>query len=205
MSDTPDTTAPPPSRIGRAVRWVFGGLAALVLLTLLGFGLWAASPGSLAQALGWGQSFMAKQGPEAGTLAVDGVQGSLLRGGQIARLQWQRDGLSVQATDTRLGLSGWFWADALLGRGGSLFACAHGAADVGGHHAPDALERRERRQLSGHQPLAQPFDLPVVPEHPQPGGQQSADDAKGNGGEHSTGQRPRLVHGRQDQDWQNQQ
>jgi translocation and assembly module TamB len=117
MSDTPDTTAPPPSRIGRAVRWVFGGLAALVLLTLLGFGLWAASPGSLAQALGWGRSFMAKQGPEAGTLAVDGVQGSLLRGGQIARLQWQRDGLSVQATDTRLGLSAWFWADALLGRG----------------------------------------------------------------------------------------
>ena len=63
---------------------------------------------------------------------------------------------------------------ALLGRSGSLFARAHGAADVGGHHAPDALERRERRQLSGHQPLAQSFDLPVVPEHPQPGGQQSA-------------------------------
>jgi translocation and assembly module TamB len=117
MSETADTTAPPPSRIGRVVRWVFSGLAALVLLVLLGFGLWAASPGSLAQAIGWGQSYMAKQGPQAGTLDVADVQGSLLRGGQIARLQWQRDGLSVVATDTRIGLSSWFWADALLGRG----------------------------------------------------------------------------------------
>jgi len=113
----PDRIAPPPSRIGRVVRWVFGGLAALVLLVLLGVGLWAASPGSLAQAIGWGQSFMARQGPQAGTLEVAGVQGSLLRGGQIAQLQWARDGLSVQASDTRIGLSNWFWADAVLGRG----------------------------------------------------------------------------------------
>ncbi|MDO9436951.1 translocation/assembly module TamB domain-containing protein [Hydrogenophaga sp.] len=112
-----DTTAPAPSRFGRVVRWVFGGVAAVVVLVLLGFGLWAASAGSLAQALGWGQSFMARQGPSAGTLTVADVQGSLLRGGQIARLEWQRDGLSVVATDTRIGLSSWFWADALLGRG----------------------------------------------------------------------------------------
>jgi translocation and assembly module TamB len=117
MSDTPDTTAPPPSRTGRVVRWVFGGIAALVLLVLLVVGLWAAWPGSLAQAIGWGQSYMAKLGPSAGTLDVAEVQGSLLRGGQIGRLQWQRDGLSVVTTDTRIGLSSWFWADALLGRG----------------------------------------------------------------------------------------
>ncbi|MCW5672396.1 MAG: translocation/assembly module TamB domain-containing protein [Hydrogenophaga sp.] len=116
-SDHPDHIAPPPSRLGRVVRWVFGGLAALVLLVLLGVGLWAASPGSLAQAIGWGQSFMARQGPQAGTLEVTDVQGSLLRGGQIAQLRWARDGLTVQASDTRVGLSRWFWADALLGRG----------------------------------------------------------------------------------------
>lgn len=116
-NDHPDHIAPPPSRLGRVVRWVFGGLAALVLLVLLGVGLWAASPGSLAQAIGWGQSFMARQGPQAGTLEVTDVQGSLLRGGQIAHLRWARDGLTVQASDTRVGLSRWFWADALLGRG----------------------------------------------------------------------------------------
>ncbi|QHE87688.1 translocation/assembly module TamB domain-containing protein [Hydrogenophaga sp. BPS33] len=118
MSSTDaDTLAPPPSRIGRVVRWVLGGLVTLVLLVLLGFGVWAASAGSLAQAIGWGQAFMARQGPDAGTLEVADVQGSLLRGGQIARLQWQRDGLTVVATDTRIGLNPWFWADALLGRG----------------------------------------------------------------------------------------
>ena len=73
-SDHPDHIAPPPSRLGRVVRWVFGGLAALLLLVLLGVGLWAASPGSLAQAIGWGQSFMARQGPQAGTLEVTDVQ-----------------------------------------------------------------------------------------------------------------------------------
>ena len=40
-----------------------------------------------------------------------------VRGGQIAQLQWVRDGLTVQASDTRVGLSNWFWADAVLGRG----------------------------------------------------------------------------------------
>ena len=117
MSTLPDTAAPPPSRVGRVVRWVFGSLLALVVLALLGFGLWAASPGSLAQSIRWGQAFMAKQGIEAGTLEVADVEGSLLRGGRIASLTWQRDGLKVQANETRVGLSGWFWADALLGRG----------------------------------------------------------------------------------------
>lgn len=117
MGTDPDTIAPPPSRLGRVVRWVAGGLGALVLVALLAFGLWAASPGSLAQAIGWGQRYMAKQGPQVGTLEATGVQGSLLSGGEIGRLQWRRDGLTVQLTDTRLGLSAWFWLDALLGRG----------------------------------------------------------------------------------------
>lgn len=134
--DSPDRIAPPPSRIGRVVRWVFGGLAALVLLLLLGIGLWAASPGSLAQAIGWGQSFMARQGPQAGTLSVDGVQGSLLRGGQIAQLQWARDGLTVQASDTRIGLSNWFWADAVLGRGVRLSQLDIGRLNINDQRPP---------------------------------------------------------------------
>ncbi|MGE0096833.1 MAG: translocation/assembly module TamB domain-containing protein [Hydrogenophaga sp.] len=117
MSASPDTIAPPPSRVGRVVRWVFGSLAALVLLLLVGFGLWAASPGSLAQSIRWCQAVMASQGIKAGTIEVTEVEGSLLRGGRIARLTWARDGLEVLATETRIGLSGWFWADALLGRG----------------------------------------------------------------------------------------
>jgi translocation and assembly module TamB len=151
-TDNPDTTAPPPSRIGRVVRWVVGGLVALVLFVLLGFGLWAASPGSLAQAIGWGQSFMARQGPEAGTLDVAEVQGSLLRGGQIARLQWQRDGLSVVATDTRISLSSWFWADALLGRGVRL-----SQLDIGRLQVDD---QRPPQPSAPPEPL-QPITLPL--------------------------------------------
>lgn len=148
----PDRIAPPPSRIGRVVRWVFGGLAALVLLVLLGVGLWAASPGSLAQAIGWGQSFMARQGPQAGTLEVAGVQGSLLRGGQIAQLQWARDGLSVQASDTRIGLSNWFWADAVLGRGIRLSQLDIGRLEIN--------DRRPPTPSAPPEPL-QPITLPL--------------------------------------------
>jgi translocation and assembly module TamB len=152
MSETADTTAPPPSRTGRVVRWVFGGITALVLLALLMVGLWAAWPGSLAQAIGWGQSYMVKQGPSAGTLEVAEVQGSLLRGGQIARLQWQRDGLSVVATDTRIGLSSWFWADALLGRGVRL-----SQLDIGRLQIDD---RRPPSPSAPPEPL-QPITLPL--------------------------------------------
>lgn len=151
-TDTADTTAPPPSRVGRVVRWVLGSLVAGVLLVLLGFGIWAASPGSLAQAIGWGQSFMARQGPEAGTLDVAEVQGSLFRGGQIARLQWQRDGLSVVASDTHISLSPWFWADALLGRGVRL-----SQLDVGRLAIDD---QRPPQPSAPPEPL-QPITLPL--------------------------------------------
>lgn len=140
MSSEPDTIAPPPSRVGRVVRWVFGSLAALLVLLLLGFGLWAASPGSLAQAIRWGQSFMANQGIEAGTIEVAEVEGSLLRGGRIARLSWQRDGLNVQATETRIGLSGWFWADALLGRGVRLAQLDIARLQIDDQRPPSPLE-----------------------------------------------------------------
>ncbi len=132
----PDTQAPPPSRIGRVVRWVAGGLLALVLLLLLGVGLWAASPGSLAQALGWGQAYLARQGDAMGTLDVNEVQGSLFAGGQIGRLQWQREGLTVQATDTRIGLSKLFWMDALLWRGVRLSHLDIGHLRIDDQRAP---------------------------------------------------------------------
>jgi len=140
MSTDPDTLAPPPSRTGRVVRWVFGTVAALVVLVLVGFGLWAASPGSLAQSIRWGQAFMANQGIEAGKIEVVDVEGSLLRGGRIARLSWERDGLNVQATETRIGLSGWFWADALLGRGVRLSQLDIARLEIDDQRPPSPLE-----------------------------------------------------------------
>lgn len=140
MSNSPDTTPPPPSRTGRVVRWVFGTTAAVVVLVLVGFGLWASSSGSLAQSIRWGQAFMARQGIEAGTIAVADVEGSLLRGGRIGQLSWQRDGLNVQASETRIGLSGWFWADALLGRGVRLSQLDIGRLEIDDQRPPSPLE-----------------------------------------------------------------
>jgi translocation and assembly module TamB len=147
MSTTPEPAAaapapPPPARrrLGRAALWAFGGLAGLVLAALLAIGLWAGSSGSLAQAIAWGQSTMAKQGPAAGTITVAEVQGSLLQGGRIAHLEWARDGLKVRATDTRIGLSGWFWLDALLGRGVRLSQLDIGRLQIDDQRPPTPLE-----------------------------------------------------------------
>jgi translocation and assembly module TamB len=140
MSTSPDRIPPPPSRTGRVVRWVLGTTAVLVVVAPLGFGLWASSPGSLAQSIRWGQAFMARQGIEAGTIAVTDVEGSLLRGGRIAQLSWRRDGLNVQATDTRIGLSGWFWADALLGRGVRLSQLDIARLQIDDQRPPSPLE-----------------------------------------------------------------
>jgi len=119
----PPPVAPPPARrwpgvaggIGRALMWVLGPLAGVLLAGGLLLGAWAASEGSLAQALRWGLAWQAENAPEAGTISADGVEGSLIGGGRLRTLTWDQSGLAVQAEGVRLSLGGLFWLGLLRG------------------------------------------------------------------------------------------
>jgi translocation and assembly module TamB len=130
--------------------WLPGALLGLVLATAIALWVWAGTAGSLAQAIGWGQGYMADQGPSAGTLTVSGVQGSLRSGGEIGQLRWQRDELTVQASGVRIALDNRFWLDALLARGLRL-----SQLDIG------RLQITDRRPPSPVEPL-QPITLPTA-------------------------------------------
>ncbi|MDZ4122816.1 MAG: hypothetical protein U1E02_01370, partial [Hydrogenophaga sp.] len=136
--------------LGWFVLWLPGALLGLVLAAAIAAWVWAGTAGSLAQAIGWGQSYMADQGESAGTLTVSEVQGSLRNGGEIGRLQWQRDELIVQATRVRIALDNRFWFDALLARGLRL-----SQFDIG------RLQITDRRPPTPVEPL-QPITLPMA-------------------------------------------
>jgi translocation and assembly module TamB len=121
----PDPSAPPSSapqtpqaatqplrfvqRLGKMLLWVVGTGVGLVAAGALAIWLWAATPGSLAQALGWAQSWLRHQDAPIGQLDTQGTEGSLRSGGRIATLTWTQDGLRVQAQGVQLD-----WGDALF-------------------------------------------------------------------------------------------
>jgi translocation and assembly module TamB len=122
----PSQSTPPPRRAGlRGLLWLTvwltvwlpGALVALLLAGGLAVVAWASSEGSLAVALGWAQAYTQEHQANSGALAAQGVQGSLLGGGEIAQLRWARDGLHVQANGVALRLGHTAVWNALLGRG----------------------------------------------------------------------------------------
>lgn len=153
----PQSTTPRAGRLRRALGgigwfavWLPGALLGLVLAAAIAAWVWAGTAGSLAQAIGWGQSYMADQGPSAGTLSVAEVQGSLRNGGEIGRLEWRRDELIVQAASVRIALDNRFWLDALLARGLRL-----SQLDIA------RLQITDRRPPTPVEPL-QPITLPMA-------------------------------------------
>ncbi|MDB5894328.1 MAG: hypothetical protein JWQ88_1859 [Rhodoferax sp.] len=85
----------------RTRNWMLGTLGVLlVLLGAAGAGLWwwTGSDTSLATVLRWAGNFDATRN----ALKAEDVSGSVRAGGRIGRLQWQRDGLTVDATDVTL-------------------------------------------------------------------------------------------------------
>lgn len=96
-------------RVGWALIWIVGATVGLLAAATLAAWLWAATPGSLAQTLGWAQSWLKGQDTPMGQLTTEGVDGSLRGGGRIAALQWTQDGLRVEARGVQIG-----WRDALF-------------------------------------------------------------------------------------------
>jgi translocation and assembly module TamB len=79
------------------LRWLpIGGLLAGLLLAAAAAGLWvwSGSEGSLATALRWAGAYQ--------RLTAEQVSGSLRHGGRVARLAWERGGLTVQASELEL-------------------------------------------------------------------------------------------------------
>ncbi len=90
------------------LRWLsIGGLLAGLLLAAAAASLWvwSGSEGSLATALRWAGAYQ--------RLTAEQVSGSLRHGGRVARLAWERDGLTVQASELELR---WRARDLLHGR-----------------------------------------------------------------------------------------
>jgi len=103
------------SVLGRALLWLPAVLLGVLLAGSLALSLWVGADGSLAQALRWGLAWQSEHAPEAGRVETEGVTGSVFGGGELARLQWQRDGLRVDAERVRVELGGHFWLGLLRG------------------------------------------------------------------------------------------
>ena len=135
--EAPRATAP---RRWRGLRWLLlwllGAPVALLAAAVLALWLWAASPGSLGQTLGWAQDWLAERADTLGQLETEGAVGSLHHGGAIGRLRWTFNGLEVQAHGVRLHWNPRLWTDALLGRGVHLQELAIERLEVRDQRAP---------------------------------------------------------------------
>ncbi len=128
---TPTPRASALQRLGRAAArtlrsigwlglWLPGALLAMLLAAVLALWLWAGTPGSMGQTLGWAQAWLKDRANTFGLLDSEGAEGSLREGGRIARLQWSFNGLNVQAHGVRLRWNASLWTDLLRGRGVQL-------------------------------------------------------------------------------------
>ncbi len=109
------------SGTGWLLNWWPGALLALLLalgMMLLG---WAQSAGSFQQTLRWAEAWAARNPALAGQLHLrldpNAPPSSLIEGGDIARLAWSRDGLSVEVDRIRLEWSPRWWLTLLEGDG----------------------------------------------------------------------------------------
>lgn len=128
-SPAPQPLPPPPTpgrRLLRALAGLTVSASLLLALALGGAWFWAGQEGSLAQALSAvarhsrGEGWAASAPAAWGRLDVEAVEGSVLGGGRIGRLQWQQAGLNVTAHDLQIEPGNGFWMWLLTGQGVQL-------------------------------------------------------------------------------------
>lgn len=142
VTATPAT--PTPRRRGRLrgvgsglawlLTWWPGALLALLVSLALLIAGWAQTAGSLDQALRWAAAWTAQRPAERGTLEVQlGPQAGgnrLIDGGQIERLRWSHNGLSVDARGVRLQWTSAVWLGLVRGQGLRLRQLRIDALDI---------------------------------------------------------------------------
>lgn len=145
------TPAQSPRSGWRRLGWVAVCLPGTALGFLLAGGLafwfWAATPGSLAQTLGWAERWMQGRTDTVGELHTEGIEGSLRGGGHIAALRWTRGALNVQADSVQLDWSDALWTGALLGNGMHAKALAIRTLRVDDQREPKPSEPLETLTL----------------------------------------------------------
>ena len=104
-------------RLWQLSMWLASGVFGLTLAGGVALWIWAATPGSLAQALSWAERWTLSRSATWGELRHEGAEGSLRGGGRIARLHWTQGEMSVQTEGLELQWGDALWVDALLGRG----------------------------------------------------------------------------------------
>lgn len=111
MNPAPTAKSPATVPVGRSPRllwwpllWLPAAALAVALSAVLAVWIWAGSASSLGQALHWAQVWLEDRPGAAGRLRVEGAEGSLRRGGRLALLRWEQEGLTVQAEGVRLEL-----------------------------------------------------------------------------------------------------
>ncbi|QCB48279.1 translocation/assembly module TamB domain-containing protein [Hydrogenophaga sp. PAMC20947] len=160
--DSPSTALKLLGRLGWAVVWIAGATVALLLACAIAFWLWAGTQGSLAQTLGWAESWMdGRPAVESvGALQTEGIEGSLRGGGKIASLSWAQGELDVQAKGVELDWNDALWMDALMGRGVHLAALKMGTLKIRDQRAPTPSEPMESLTLPI--PVSLAFELGAV-------------------------------------------
>jgi translocation and assembly module TamB len=99
------------ARITKGLALGIFSLIAIGLLLLATLWWWAGTDGSLPTALRWANSYAPQL---TKNLQVQNPTGSLRKGGHMDRVQWQQDGLSVDARDVRLSWQAWALASGTL-------------------------------------------------------------------------------------------
>ena len=88
----------------KALWQVLYGLIAIIFIAIGALWWWAGTDDSLAQAVRLGQTCC---GQPLQTLTVEQARGALRSGGSLGRVQWQQDGLTVQARGVKLAWNPW--------------------------------------------------------------------------------------------------
>ena len=88
----------------KALWQVLYGLIAIIFIAIGALWWWAGTDDSLAQAVRLGQTCC---GQPLQTLTVEQARGALRSGGSLGRVQWQQDGLTVEARGVKLAWNPW--------------------------------------------------------------------------------------------------
>ncbi|GAA6141537.1 translocation/assembly module TamB domain-containing protein [Hydrogenophaga sp. 5NK40-0174] len=123
--------------------------------------IWAGTQDALPRTIGWAQQWLNQQPPDAGMgqLSAEGVQGSLLSGGNIASLHWSGQGMDVRAEGVTLTWNRSIWWELLTGQGVHVAELKARSLLIHDGRPPSDEPARPLQSLTLPMPVGVVFDL----------------------------------------------